>query len=58
MKNNLREVRSFNHEGNESGLMILSKTVMDSNADISYYMGATIDSVTEVHYRGDLRNGE
>jgi len=50
----LDEVRSFNHLGEESGLIIFSKKIMESNQDVSYYMGCTIDEVIEIHYESDL----
>ena len=52
---NLREVRSFNDEGEESGLMAFSKETMQTNSDVSYYMGCIINKVQEIHYREDLR---
>jgi len=50
----LREVRSFNTEGEESGLMVFSKKVMKTNSDISYYIGCTTDDVKEIHDCEDL----
>ena len=50
----LDEVRSFNHHGEESGLIVFSKKVMESNQDVSYYMGCTLDKVLEIHYEADL----
>jgi len=52
---NLREVRSFNAAGEESGLLIFSKEILQNNFDISYYMGSVISDVGEIHYEGDLK---
>lgn len=52
----LYEVRSFNTSGEESGLMVFSKHIMESNQDISYYIGSIIDEVVEIHYQSDLDN--
>ena len=53
---NLREVRSFNKEGEESGMLIFSKEILQNNFDISYYIGGLISDIKEVHYIGDLKN--
>lgn len=50
----LKEVRSFNQEGEESGLMVFAKEVIQVNSDVSYYVGCVIDNVKEIHYREDL----
>ena len=50
----LKEVRSFNKAGEESGLMVFSKTLMEVNSDISYYMGGIVSDVKEIHYKEDL----
>ena len=52
---NLREVRSFNKNGDESGMLIFSKNVIQNNFDISYYMGGLISDVNEIHYMEDLK---
>ena len=52
---NLQEVRSFDSEGEENGLMIYSKEIMESNRDISYYIGCMVtENVKEIHYEQDL----
>ena len=51
---NLREVRSFNKDGEESGMLIFSKDIVQNNFDISYYIGGLISDVNEIHYKGDL----
>ena len=53
---NLREVRSFNKNGDESGMLIFSKEILQNNFDISYYIGGLISDVKEIHYIGDLKN--
>jgi len=50
----LKEVRSFNSFGEESGLMVFSKEIMQENSDISYYIGCVVDEVKEIHYKEDL----
>ena len=50
----LFEVRSFNSSGEESGLMVFSKKIMESNQDVSYYVGCSVDRVVEIHYEEDL----
>jgi CMP-N-acetylneuraminic acid synthetase len=52
----LNEVRSFNKSGEESGLIVFSKYIMESNQDVSYYIGGVTDEVTEIHYQSDLEN--
>ena len=51
----LFEVRSFNISGEESGLMAFSKNIIESNQDVSYYVGCSIDEVIEVHYKEDIK---
>ena len=51
---NLREVRSFNKDGEESGMLIFSKDIVQNNFDISYYIGGLISDVKEIHYEEDL----
>tara|TARA_B110000438_G_C15756522_1_gene625359 strand:+ start:459 stop:986 length:528 start_codon:yes stop_codon:yes gene_type:complete len=55
-KNNLREVRSFNVMGEESGLLIFSKKIMTNNFDISYYIGNVQSNVKEIHFKEDLND--
>ncbi len=52
----LREVRSFDKNGEESGLLIFSKDILEGNFDISYYMGGVFSDVTEIHYQEDLES--
>lgn len=49
-----KELRSFNGYGEESGLVIYSKEIMESNEDVSYYLGCVIDDVREIHFKEDL----
>ena len=51
---NLREVRSFNKNGEESGMLIFSKDIVQNNFDISYYIGGLVSDVNEIHYKDDL----
>jgi len=55
-KNKLREVRSFNSDGEESGLLIFSKEIMINNFDISYYIGNVKANIKEIHFKKDLDN--
>ena len=50
----LREVRSFNKSGNESGILIFSKEILQNNFDISYYIGGGMSDVKEIHYEEDI----
>ena len=51
---NLKEVRSFNNEGQENGLMTFSSSIMDTNIDVSYYIGCLINAVKEIHHKEDI----
>lgn len=51
----LREVRSFNSEGAESGLLVLSRETVLERASISVYMGAITSNVNEIHVPEDLQ---
>ena len=53
-KNNLKEVRSFDKNGLENGIMILDKEIIQDNRDISYYLGGIITNGKEIHYKKDL----
>ncbi|MBL20164.1 MAG: hypothetical protein CMC82_10180 [Flavobacteriaceae bacterium] len=53
-KNNLKEVRSFDKNGLENGIMILDKEIIQDNRDISYYLGGIITNGKEIHYKEDL----
>ncbi len=51
----LQEARSFNKSGEESGIAVYTEKIMETNKDVSYYMGATIDNVEEIHHRGSIK---
>lgn len=53
-RNNLKEVRSFDENGIENGIMILDKEIIQDNRDISYYLGGIITNGKEIHYKEDL----
>jgi len=53
-KNNLKEVRSFTSDGEENGVMILSKNIIESNCDISYYIGSIQTKAKEIHYKKEI----
>jgi hypothetical protein len=55
LKNNkLKEVRSFNDNGEENGILVLNKEIIQNNTDISYYMGNIQTQAKEIHYKEDL----
>ena len=56
VENKLNEVRTFANDGQESGLMAFSKKILQSNQDISYYIGAAVEDVKEIHYLEDLND--
>jgi len=53
-ENNLKEVRSFDATGNENGIMILHKDIVEDNRDISYYIGSIQTKAKEIHYKKEL----
>jgi hypothetical protein len=53
-KHKLKEVRGFDPSGIENGLLVLSKYIMRSNCDISYYVGSVKSHAKEIHYKEDL----
>ena len=54
MKSDLLEVRSFNKEGVESGLMIFKEKVILNTLQISSHIGYICSNVKEIHYKEDL----
>jgi len=54
VKNNLKEVRSFDRSGIENGIVILRKEILEDNRDISYYLGGISSAGKEIHYKEDL----
>lgn len=54
ISNKLKEVRGYDHSGVENGLLVLDKSILQSNQDISYYVGAVQTSAKEIHYKEDL----
>jgi len=53
-QNNLKEVRGYDPFGIENGLLVLDKSVLQSNQDISYYVGAVYSKAKEIHYIEDI----
>ena len=53
-ENNLKEVRSFDAMGNENGIMILHKDIVEDNRDVSYYIGSIETLAKEIHYKKEL----
>jgi len=51
---NLREVRSFDNDGEENGLIVYRSDLMETNDDVSYYMGCIINNAKDIHYKEDL----
>jgi hypothetical protein len=54
IKHKLKEVRGFGTDGVENGLMILDKEILQSNRDVSYYLGGVITNGKEIHYKKNL----
>lgn len=54
VKHKLKEVRGFDVDGVENGLMILDKEILQNNRDISYYLGGITTNGKEIHYKKDL----
>lgn len=54
-ENNLKEIRGFDKNGVENGLLVLDKEIIQSNRDISYYLGGVITGGSEIHYKEDLK---
>ncbi len=52
--NNLLEVRSFDNNGLENGLLVLDKKIITDNRDISYYLGMVKNNAKEIHYETEL----
>jgi len=50
----LLEVRGFNDENEESGLIILKEKVILNNTQISSHIGFVKSNVKEIHYKEDL----
>ena len=50
----LKELRSFDSLGKENGIMILDKTILEDNRDLSYYLGSITTCAKEIHYKGEL----
>lgn len=53
-KHNLKEVRGYDLSGVENGMLILDKSILESNRDISYYVGGIVTSAKEIHYKSEL----
>lgn len=56
ISNDLNEARTFDNSGQESGLMAFSKKILQTNQDISYYIGSIVEDVKEIHYLEDLND--
>lgn len=53
-ENDLKEVRSFDPNGLENGVLILDREILETNRDISYYIGSIQTTGKEIHYKTDL----
>ena len=51
---NFLEIRSFNNNQDESGLMVFSKAVITKNSQISSHLGAVQSDGREIHYKQDI----
>lgn len=54
-KLSLHEVRSFNSNGDESGIIVLKERVVLSAPAISSYIGSIYSDIDEIHYKKDLK---
>lgn len=50
----LYEVRSFDIDGNENGILALKENVLFTKHEISVYCGAVISKAKEIHYEKEL----
>lgn len=48
------EIRSFNDQNEESGLMVFNKVVINNYSQISSHIGSIKSNVHEIHYKEDL----
>jgi len=53
-KYNLKEIRSFDKYGKENGIIIIDREIIETNRDISYYLGSIETDAKEIHYKEDL----
>lgn len=53
-KHNLKEVRSFDNNGLENGLLLFKESVILENVNMSTYLGGIVNNVKEIHYKSDL----
>lgn len=53
-ENKLMEIRSFNCENEESGLMVFKKEIIVNNSQISSHIGLVKSNVKEIHTKNDL----
>ncbi len=54
VNHNLKEVRSYDKNGVENGIVVLHKSVLENYDYISTYMGAVITNGKEIHYKYEL----
>jgi len=54
-KHNLKEVRSFDVNSLENGLLLFKECVILENNNISTYLGSVVNDVKEIHYKSDLK---
>ena len=52
--NDLNEVRSFNNQGIESGLIILKENILLNSPNISSHLGMVRSNIKEIHYKKDI----
>lgn len=52
----LKEVRGFDKDGIETGLMVFDSTVIDTATAISSHIGSIVTGGTEIHYRDELKS--
>jgi CMP-N-acetylneuraminic acid synthetase len=51
----LKEVRGFDKQGIETGLLLFDSNIVKSNLSVSSHIGSVLTEGYEVHYKEDLR---
>ncbi len=55
VKNDLKEVRSYDKSGKENGLLVMTSDYLLSKHELSTYTGAVITNSKEIHYEKDFK---
>jgi CMP-N-acetylneuraminic acid synthetase len=54
INNELREVRSYDKNGVENGILVFDNIILETKHEISAYVGAITTDAKEIHYKEDL----